>query len=569
MINYNSDNSNNIKNNINKINKKNMDNNKSNIYTNKSNKNNDNNNKVDENNINKTINKEKLPNKPGCYIFKDNKDVIIYIGKAKNLKNRVSSYFSKIEHDNKTKNLIENIHSFDFIITDNEKEAYILENTLIKKHKPKYNIDLKDSKRYSFIKITNEKFKRITIARKIDNTGEFFGPFILTNDRNNILNALKKIFKLRTCKKMPKKPCLRYHINLCNAPCANFISKEEYEKNISKVKEILSGKINDTLKTLETEMLNYSKEKKYEKALETKNTINSLKVLIEKQNMEKKRDYNEDIINFIINEEKVNLIIFNIYKGTLENKKEFEFDYKEGFFDEFILQYYSQNPIPKKIFIPIKVDKPLEEYLFELKKSKVELIIPKKGQFKELLELAKLNLENNYLNSKLILKDMMNKLELKIYPKIIECFDISHLSGSLTVASMVQFNEGIENKQNYRRFKIKSIEQIDDFAAISEVTKRRYTRLLNEKKQMPNLIIIDGGKGQLSSAIYELNKLKLKIPIISIAKKLEEIFLPNKSESIKLNEKDKVLLLIRKIRDEAHRFAISYNKMLRKKEMFK
>ncbi|MFW6220443.1 MAG: excinuclease ABC subunit UvrC [Nanoarchaeota archaeon] len=515
------------------------------------------------------IQKDKIPEKPGCYIFKDKNNKIIYIGKAKNLKNRISSYFSKNEFDNKTKSLIKNIKIIDFIITYNEIEAFILENTLIKKHKPKYNIDLKDSKRYGFIKLTNEKFQRLIVARKIDNSGEFFGPFILSNDRNNILYTLQKIFKIRTCRKMPKKECLRYHINLCSAPCINAISKEEYDKNIKKAKDILLSKTSDVIKKLEKEMKKNSNENKFEKALEIKKIIDSINVLNEKQILEKKRNYDEDVINFIIIDNKVKLIIFNIYRGTLDNKIEFEFDYKKNFLDEFIVQYYSENKIPKKIIIPEKTDKTLKDFLTNIKKSNVELIIPKKGIKKELLELAKKNLEITYLNNKLILNEMMKKLNLKQYPKVIECFDISHLSGSLTVASMVSFVDGIINKKDYRRFKIKSITKIDDFAAIAEVIKRRYTRLINEDKKMPNLIIIDGGKGQLSSAVTELNKLNLNIPIISIAKKQEEIFIKDKKDSIKLDDKDKVLLLIRRIRDEAHRFAINYNKLLRKKELLK
>ncbi len=506
-----------------------------------------------------------IPNNPGCYLFKDKSKRIIYIGKAKDLKKRVKSYFQKKDHDQKTLNLVKNIDSVDFILTNNEIEAFILENNLIKKNRPKYNIDLKDSKRYAYIKLTDEDYPVFLIERKKEGSGEFFGPFVSAATRDHLISTLKRTFSLRTCKKMKKKPCLREHIKLCCAPCTKKITKEEYKKRIENAKLILKGKTSSLINKLNEEMKKESKKLNFEKALELKNQIESLEYLKERQIMERKREYNEDIINYSIKNEKAYLILFNIYKGILENKQEFVFDHKKDFFEEFLVQYYSENKIPKEIILPKRIDNSLNEFLKS--KGNVKITIPKIGEKKNLLELVLKNIEATFFSDLEKLKDLKNKLKLEEIPNVIECFDISHLSGTSTVGSMVQFRLGKKDKTNYRRFKIRSVIGIDDTAGIREVVRRRYYRLIKENSNFPNLIIIDGGKGQLNSAIEELKKLNLKIPIISIAKKFEEVYLPNLSDPINLDKKSKALNFIREVRDEAHRFAINYNKFLRKENL--
>lgn len=515
-----------------------------------------------------------LPENPGCYLFLDKSKKIIYIGKAKNLKKRVTSYFTKKDHDSKTQALVEHINEIDFIATNTEVEALLLENNLIKKNKPKYNIHLKDSKSFAFIELTNEEFPRLLIARteivkKSKTDSKLFGPFISGDSRNQILEIINKTFQLRTCKNLPKRKCIRYDIGICSAPCINKIGKIEYNEDVKKAELILKGKISEVKSQLKESMKKHSQKQNFEKALLIRNQISSLEYLKEKQNVERQKKYNEDIINYIIKNEKVYLILFNIYKGTLENKQIFEFDYRDNFLEEFIIQYYPEKSIPKKIILPKRLDPSIQEYLSQLKKSKVELIIPEKGELKELLELVKKNIEIQFFGDLEKIEELKKQINLQSLPEVIECFDISHLGGTEVVASMVQFRNGKADKSNYRKFKIKAPDKNDDFAAMAEVVKRRYERLKKENKSFPDLIVVDGGLGQLNSSISVLEEINIKIPIISLAKKFEEIYIPGKQIPLRLNEKNKARLLLQQIRDEAHRFAIKYQRERRKNSYFK
>jgi len=510
-----------------------------------------------------------IPNNPGCYLFKNEKGNIIYIGKAKDLKKRVKSYFQKKDLDVKTQSMISHVKSVDFLVTSNEVEAFILENNLIKKHQPHYNISLKDDKSHSYILLTNEEYPRAVLDRRKRGKGKFYGPFVSAQERDYILHFLRKTFMLRTCKKMPKKPCLRYHINLCNAPCISNISKSEYDKKIKKVKMVLTGKNKQLIDQIKKEMKGFSDKKKYESSIQIRNEIAAIEHLNQRQVMQREKKYNEDIINYEIKDDKVYLILFNIYKGTLHNKNEFVFNYNDGFLEEFIVQYYSENKIPKEIIVPHKLTDSVELFLTKKKGSKVRIVKPQKGEKKQLLNLVLKNIEITFFADIDKVKVLKNKLRLQDDPVVIECFDISHLSGTSTVGSMVQFRNGKSDKNNYRRFKIRSVEGIDDFAAIAEVVRRRYSRLKSEDAEFPNLIIIDGGRGQLNFALQELEKLNIKIPIISIAKQFEEIYIPGYIQPLRLPRKEKALQYIQEIRNEAHRFAIKYNRLLRKKELRK
>ena len=515
------------------------------------------------------IDLENLPNSPGCYLFKDYNDKILYIGKAKNIKKRVKNYFQSDNLDPKTQNLIKNIDSVDIIATDNELEALILEKNLVKENQPKYNIDLKDAKSFAYIQITKEEFPRVVLARSRKSLGRFYGPFVSASERDYILHFLRKTFYLRTCKKLPKRPCLRYHIKLCDAPCIGNISKDVYNKKIENVKLILSGNSSKLIKQLKFDMELFSKNQQYEKALIVRNQIAAITNLNERQNMQRQKKYNEDIINYVIKDGFVYLILFNIFKGTLVNKNEFIFGNHQDFLEEFIVRYYSENPIPKEIIIPKTISCSIEDFLSQEKKEKVKIVVPKRGDKKQLLNLVLKNIDITFFSDTKKVNDLKNKLSLQEFPVVIECFDISHISGIFTVGSMVQFRNGKPDKSNYRRFKIRTVKGVDDFAAISEVVRRRYSRLLRDDESFPNLIIIDGGKGQLNAALSELEKLDIKIPIISIAKREEEIYLPGKSHPLKFSRKDKSLQFIQEIRDEAHRFAIKYNRLLCKKELIK
>jgi len=510
---------------------------------------------------------KKVPPNPGCYLFRDHSKTIIYIGKAKNLRKRVSSYLQKKDFDPKTQSLVRHIDSVEYIVTDTEVEAFILENTLIKKHQPKYNINLKDAKTYAFIELTNEEFPRLLIARQKQGDGKYYGPFISALERDHVLQFLTRTFALRTCKKLPKKSCLRYHLQLCNAPCIGLISKEEYDQKIRNAQFILSGKSKELLKKLDQEMKKHSQLLDFENALLLRNQKTAIEHLQEHQKMQRQHTFDEDIINYLVRDGTVYLMLFNIYKGTLSTKNEFVFGATPDFLEEFIVQYYSENPVPFEVIVPQKLSDSLAMFLEKKRKKKVRVIVPKKASKKQLLDLVLKNIEISFFGDISKVEELQRHLNLHETPQVIECFDISHLSGTSMVGSMVQFRNGKPDKSNYRRFRIRSVEGIDDVAAIGEVVRRRYSKLKEEHASFPHLIIIDGGIGQLNGAFHALEKLGLKLPIISIAKQFEELYLPGNLSPLRLGKKEKALLFIREIRDEAHRFAIKYNRLLRKKAL--
>ncbi len=513
-----------------------------------------------------------VPDKPGCYIYSDGSGTVIYIGKAKNLRKRVKSYFQKRGLDPKTEVMVSQIRSVEFIVTDNEFEALVLENTLIKKKLPKYNINLKDSKGYSYIRLTDEKFPRMMIARNKKAKGEYFGPFVSATARDYVKSALTKTFKLRTCKRLPKKPCLRFQLNLCKAPCIGDISAQEYAETIIKrTRMALKGNTRELMDQMTQDMQKASADLNFEYAMELRNQIDAVKRLTEKQKVQRSKTYDEDVIHFIIRKDTVYLNLFNVYKGTLENKQSFTFPLfphsDHQFFEEFLAQYYSDNPIPNQIIIPIEISESLVSFLRFKARKNVYVKVPQRGEKKQLLELVLKNIQIAFFGDEAKLQDLQDKLKMEKPPTVIECFDISHISGTSMVASMVQFRNAVPDKSNYRRYKIKTVHGIDDFMAIGEVVRRRYSRLKNENAPLPDLILIDGGIGQLNSATAQLKELQIGIPTISIAKRLEEIFVPGADEPLLLSRKSKGLQLLQQVRDEAHRFAITYNRLLRKKEL--
>ncbi len=514
------------------------------------------------------INLSKIPHEPGCYLYKDNNENIIYVGKAKDLKKRVSSYFNKKHEIERTNVLVSKIEDIDFIVTSNEVEALLLENNLIKKYTPKYNVDLRDSKRYAFIEKTNEKFPRFKIARTNKVKGKLFGPFVSAKVRDDILETINRTFKLRTCNNLPKKICLRYSIGLCSAPCVGKINEYEYLDSVRNSEMVLRGQIGELQKIVIEKMQLASDEGDFERAIYYRDVKESLLRLHDKQSVERQKKFDEDIINYEVRDEKVYLLVFGIHKGILEEKEEFVFDYYEEFFEDFLGGLYSERKIPKKIILPIKVSRDYEEFLSELGGRSVKCIVPEKGELKSLLELVKKNIEISFFYDLSRVEELKKSLELDDLPYVIECFDISHLSGTNIVASMVQFRNGKPDKNNYRRFKMKTVFDNDDFASMREVIGRRYSGLIKSGESFPDLIVVDGGLGQLNSALGVLEELGIKIPIVSLAKKMEEVYVPGRKETIRLSSKNKGRLLLQAARDEAHRFAIGYNRLLRKKTMF-
>ena len=514
------------------------------------------------------INLAALPTDPGCYLFKDIEETIIYVGKAKNLKKRVSSYFQKTDHGAKTNRMIGEAATLDFIITSSEVEALILENTLIKRHQPKYNIDLKDAKSYAFIQISDDRFPRIGIARYRGGKkgGALYGPFVSAAERDQILSFIKQTFHLRTCRKMTKRACLRYHLGTCSAPCQGKVSESEYQYQIHRADLLLRGKNQDLVADLKTEMTRHAEDEQYEQALSIRDQIIAIERLSERQYVQRQKQANEHIINYHIAAGMVYLILFTIERGTLTSKEEYVFPETEEFLEEFIVQYYAGVKPPHELILPEIPENSLEEYLSDIRGTRVTITMPRQGDKKHLLDLVSKNIEASFFSGKMRLIELGEALQISAPPEVIECFDISHLSGTGTVGSMVSFKDGKPDKKNYRRFRIKTVDGIDDFAAIAEVVKRRYSRLMKEDLPLPDLIIIDGGQGQLNAAAGELKQLNLNIPLISIAKREEEIYKSGRSLPLPLTKKSPASLLVQEIRDEAHRFAITYQRLIRHKK---
>lgn len=507
---------------------------------------------------------ELIPDDPGCYFFKSEEGIIIYIGKAKSLKKRVNSYFTGQADSLKTKVLVENIREVDFIATNSETEALILENNLIKKHQPRFNIDLKDSKGYAYLMITKEDFPRLVVARGRKEKGEFYGPFVSAAARHFVLDFIKRNFRLRTCRKLKKKMCLRGHIDLCDAPCEGKIDKDRYKSDvIENIRLLLKGKTAELSEDIRKKMAVFSAELRFEEALKCRKMLEALDYLKKRQLMERDRKSNEDVLNYRISGGKVYLMLFSVNNGVLSEKKDFVFEESPDFFEEFLLQYYSETPLPDKLVLPEDIDSSLYEVLCGFKAKKFELIIPKIGERKKLMELVDRNIDLHFFKNISMVEELEKTLQLPSLPSVIECFDISHLGGEFTVASMVQFRNGVPSKSNYRKFKIKTVSGIDDFKSIGEVVRRRYRRLRDEGSDFPDLVVIDGGPGQLNYALKELESLGVDLPVISLAKKFEEIYIPYQTEPVCLDKKNPALKLLQMLRDEAHRFAITFNRELR------
>ena len=543
-----------------------------------------------------------VPEQPGCYLYYNKEGEIIYVGKAKNLKRRVYSYFHK-QHDNpKTTILVSQIEKLEYIITDSEVEALILESHLIKKHKPKYNILLKDDKKYPYFLITDEDFPRIQIVRKKNlnpDKGRFYGPYTDVGAMYATLDFLKRLFPLKQCKtpKFSNRPCLYYHIGKCLAPCQGKVTPEEYQKLIQQVELFLSGKQKELLKEIQAQMQKYSDEQQFEKAAKMRDSYLDLQKTLERQKVVyENTKLNEDIIAVLYEDGILAIVIMMIREGRLIDKKDFTYFVdnidKTEYFETFFRDYYTglKLEFPDRI-----ISKDLEEVgQKELYQDWLKVLSGKKitinyggGKYKELYELALKNARNLLENAKLKkmaqIRDDFNevgsylaeKLHLTNFPNRIECYDISHIQGTNTVASMVVFQNGLPKKSAYRKFKVRMTEgKPDDFLSMKEVLSRRLSRLGEPKWEKPDLIIIDGGKGQLSSVMQIVEDMGIKIgkdgiDFVSLAKREEEVFLPHQSKSILLPKDSNALYLIQRIRDEAHRFAITYHRDLRSKDLKK
>ena len=369
-----------------------------------------------------------IPHTPGCYLFSDEGGTILYVGKAKDLKKRVTSYFQKKDHDIKTRNLVALIASVDLMVTDTEAEALLLENNLVKKHQPKYNIDLKDAKRYAYIEISRERFPYIGIARQTrHDDATYFGPFVSAAERDAILRVIKRIFLLRSCRRLPKRSCLRYHMQSCSAPCVGAVSEEDYHLQVERASALLRGKSSELLDQLRTEMAECSHRKEFEKALLLRNQIMAIERLSQRQHVERPKDTNQDVIAYTRSGDRVYLMVFSVEKGRLCQKQEFSFDYHEDFFEEFLVLYYADRIPPQELIVPCETGEGMAGYLSERKGRSVLVTVPKIGEKKKLIGLVEKNIEHAFMKNELKVQDLQASLGLVKSPEVIECFDISHL----------------------------------------------------------------------------------------------------------------------------------------------
>ncbi len=550
---------------------------------------------------------KKLPESPGVYIMRDKTDDIIYVGKAKILKNRVRQYFqNSANHSLKVKQMVSNIDHFEYIVTGSEVEALILENNLIKKHNPKYNILLKDDKTYPYIKVTtNEMFPRVFVTRKLlKDKNKYFGPFTNSSAVKENIALIDKIWQVRRCSKVfPRdigkgRPCLNYHIGQCKAVCTGKVSEEEYNKMIGEILDFLSGKTENVVKSLTSKMLKYSAEMEFEKAAEVRDTIESIKILNQKQIIENLHIDDRDVIGFARGIRECIMQIFFIRGGKITGREHFMLEECEGVEDkelmtQFVQQFYSGTPfIPKEVILQCEIDDfdLISQWLSEQKGQRVNVLVPQKGERKSLVLMAQNNakivldkfgaeIRREHKRTKGALEEIQKALNIDFELNRIESYDISNTQGFESVASMVVFENGLPKRSDYRKFKIKTIIGPDDYGSMEEVITRRFTRYINEtsgdenvKKagfdKKPDMIFLDGGKGQISAVQKALTNLNLYVPVCGMVKddrhrtralmyNGEEIELPYTSEGFKL---------LTRMQDEVHRFAIEYHRKLREKK---
>ena len=538
-----------------------------------------------------------LPGQPGIYQFINDKEVVIYVGKAKNLKNRVRSYFHSSITSPKTLALVSKIADFELIVTASEVEALILENNLIKKFKPRYNVNLKDDKTYPFIKVTNEPYPQIYPTRNIVRDGsKYFGPYTDVRNMKASLRIINQIFRIRSCKfhitqetidKKKIKVCLDYHIKKCDGPCEGLISESAYNEMVSEVTKLLKGKTRELLKEQRKKMDRFVNELSFEKAAEVRDKIRQLESIADKQKVVSDDELDRDVVAIAYEGKDVASSILNIREGKIIGKKEFRLSVEREtesteIYSALIKQYYANEfvDIPNEIVLttePEDIDS-IVEWLSIKTEHKIKITIPQRES--KLKSILKMSSENALLQLKewqlqkmkkegnvpYSLSALQRDLHLKRLPKKIVCFDNSNLQGSDAVASMVTFENGKPKKSEYKKFIIKTVEGPDDFASMREVISRHFSKLIELKQPLPDLIMVDGGKGQLSSAVDALQTLGIStFQIIGLAKRLEEVFLPNESEAISIPKTSSSLKLLQQLRDEAHRFAITFHRLRRDK----
>lgn len=528
---------------------------------------------------------ENLPEKPGIYFFKDSQNNVIYIGKARSLKDRVKSYFQATS-DSKVRNILSETADLEFILTDSEREATFLENNFIRQYQPKFNLKLKDDKSFPYLKLTlHEKFPGIYLTRRVEEDGaKYFGPFSPAHQARKTIHLINKYFGIRGCEEaVPgkrKRPCLEYDLKLCAAPCVGYISEEDYKESADNALLFLEGKTEKLLKILKQKMKETATRQEFEQAALWRDFIQTIEQIKEKPKLISVSLEDKDIFGFSRKEVKVALYVFQMRKGKVIESEGIYLQEKpktsnrEILFSQLFKFYKEKKDLPEKILLPFEQldrDKVLENLSF-LRKEKIKILFPQKGKNRKLVELANKNAEillRKRSEEISPLREAKEILGLKKIPKRIEGFDVSNIGGEESVASLVVFENGLPHKKDYRKYKIRTVEGPNDVASLQEVIQRRYTRVIQEKKALPDLILVDGGKGQLNAAKKSLERLRLgKLSLISLAKKEEIIFTPAHKQGLRLERTSPALKLFQNIRDEAHRFAISFHRLRREKKSF-
>ncbi|MBH16431.1 MAG: excinuclease ABC subunit C [Gemmatimonadetes bacterium] len=542
-----------------------------------------------------------LPNKPGVYLFRDENNKVLYVGKSKSLRNRVRTYFQKSGHSLKTQQLVRKIAELETMVVDSEAEALILEANLIKQHQPYFNVRLRDDKTYPYISVTvQEPYPRVIVTRTVKNDGSrYFGPYTSVGVMRETLGVIKKLYTVRSCsyslpEDSPQRPCLDYHIGLCLAPCIGKQSENNYRRMIEEILEVLIGKTGKAKKKVEELMKQAVADQKYEIAAKLRDVIAGLDTLAYKQRVERLKGDNLDAIGVARNEEIALLVVMQIRKGVLISRKIHRMERVSSVSDNVVLEqfisgYYLEesegkiSKIPEQVLIPFEPANLsiVKEAAINLGHRIVKFMIPQRGAKKKLVELACDNAEHVITDDVMqtecfddpkekLLEDVRNSLNLKILPRLIACVDISHHQGKETAGSVVVFRNTVPEKSEYRKMKIKGGHGNDDYRSMAEVVRRYLVRRRNENKPLPDLLVLDGGKGQLSTIMAELESLGLsEMQVITIAKREEELFLPSRDDSLLLERRDPVLKLFQRMRDEAHRFALNYSKKLRSKKFIR
>ena len=511
-----------------------------------------------------------VPAGPGIYLMKDAGGQVIYVGKAKSLRSRVMSYFGR-GVDYKTSRLVERVAGIEFVVTDSEGEAFALESSMIKRHRPRFNIELKDQERYTYLKLSDEEYPRLLVARRTRDgrfvgRGRTFGPFTQGSSKLLTVGSLRKAFKIRICRTLPDRVCLEYHLGNCEGPCEFAAAREGYAGHVSDLEDVLKGRDREGgfARRMLSEMRSASDSRDFERAMEIRDTLRRLDGLRADQKMDRADGSNEEYFGISVVDQRAVVMTFRKVNGVIRDSDRFSFDaIADNDFASFLYQYYTTRSIPGRILVSSAPAgrEALEGALSERAGRGVEISVPRRGRRREMIDLIMRNVALVHSEGgDPALGDLQRRLALPAAPRTIECFDISNHGGSFAVGAMSRLVDGRPDKAGYRRFRIRSVGGRDDFAMMGEVVARRYRRILAEGGGLPDLVLVDGGKGQLSSAAGALAGVGARVPCAALAKGEELVFLPGRRGPVSIPRREGSLKVLQRARDEAHRFAVAYNR---------